>query len=99
MNDEPNDSVMAVAHDFRKQVDIHDPDAQFKCVVEEIGELSEALNTGSHDAIEEEIGDIIVTVAVLADLYGVDAIDSYYDQMADNMEKSPSKKGGKVTKA
>ncbi|MFP3171160.1 MAG: MazG nucleotide pyrophosphohydrolase domain-containing protein [Sulfolobaceae archaeon] len=44
----------------------------FTWLVEEIGELAEALLSGNRDAIEEEIADVIAWTVSVANLLGVD---------------------------
>lgn len=44
----------------------------FTWLVEEVGELAEALLTGNRDAIEEEIADVIAWTVSVANLLGVD---------------------------
>lgn len=51
--------------------------SQFAKVVEEIGEAAHEISRGTTDskAFEDAIGDILVTVIILADIYGYDAED------------------------
>lgn len=44
----------------------------FTWLVEEVGELAEALLSGNRDAIEEEIADVIAWTVSVANLLGVD---------------------------
>ncbi|QGR20043.1 MazG nucleotide pyrophosphohydrolase domain-containing protein [Stygiolobus azoricus] len=46
--------------------------ATFTWLVEEVGELAEALLSGNRDAIEEEIADVIAWTVSVANLLGVD---------------------------
>lgn len=49
-----------------------DPERVWDKLAEEIGETREAVATGSHDRIEDEIGDMLFVVCNLARKYGVD---------------------------
>lgn len=89
------DEYQIQAAQFRNRMHIDDADAQFKCLVEEVGELAEALNC-EEDA-GEEIADVLVTAFVLADIEEVDVRAEYIDKMEYNLGKTPSKRGGKVT--
>ncbi len=51
--------------------------ATFTWLVEEIGELAEAILSGSKESIEEEIADVIAWTLSLANLLGVDAEKSF----------------------
>jgi len=44
----------------------------FTWLVEEVGELAEALLSGNRDAIEEEVADVIAWTVSVANLLGVD---------------------------
>lgn len=44
----------------------------FTWLVEEVGELAEALLSGNRDAIEEEIADVIAWTVSVANLLGID---------------------------
>jgi len=47
--------------------------ATFTWLVEEVGELAEALLSGDRGAIEEEIADVLAWTLSIANLVGVDA--------------------------
>ncbi len=47
--------------------------ATFTWLVEEIGELAEAILSGDKDRIEEEVADVLAWTLSLANLLGIDA--------------------------
>jgi NTP pyrophosphatase (non-canonical NTP hydrolase) len=51
--------------------------ATFTWLVEEIGELAEAILSGNKESIEEEIADVIAWTLSLANLLGVDVERSF----------------------
>ena len=48
------------------------PDATFRWLTEEVGELARALRTGDADNLEHEVGDVLAWLTTVADLAGVD---------------------------
>ena len=48
------------------------PDATFRWLTEEVGELARALRTGDRANLEHEFGDVLAWLASLANLEGVD---------------------------
>lgn len=88
------DTYQTYAAQFRERTQITDADAQFKCLVEEVGELAEALNCERDPS--GEIADVLITAFVLADLLEIDVREAYVEKMTHNLRKSPSKQGGKV---
>ena len=83
--------------EFIEQAEIGDRDAHFKVMVEEMGELSEALNEDDRAAQAEELADLRVTVEVMAELLGVDLDAAFEKKMEYNLRKTASKtEGGKV---
>jgi NTP pyrophosphatase (non-canonical NTP hydrolase) len=74
-------------------------DQQFKALVEEVGELSEALNTEvGDDAVAEELADIIFVTRSLAELRDINITSELVETIAENSEKDESVDGNKVTK-
>ena len=51
--------------------------ATFTWLVEEVGELAEAILSGNEESIEEEIADVIAWTLSLANLLGVDVERSF----------------------
>ncbi len=47
--------------------------ATFTWLVEEVGELAEAILSGDNDRVEEEIADVLAWTLSLANLLGIDA--------------------------
>ena len=75
-------------------------DQQFKALVEEVGELSEALNTeASDEEVAEEIADVLFVARSLAELRGINASMQLNEVINENKEKDRSKDGRKVTKS
>jgi len=52
----------------------------FTWLVEEIGELGEALLKGSHRDVEEEIADVIAWTLSIANLAGVDVEEAFKEK-------------------
>lgn len=48
------------------------PDATFRWLTEEVGELAKALRHGEQDELAHEFGDVLAWLASLANLSGVD---------------------------
>jgi NTP pyrophosphatase (non-canonical NTP hydrolase) len=48
------------------------PDATFRWLTEEVGELAKALRHGDHDELEHEFSDVLAWLASLANLTGVE---------------------------
>lgn len=88
------DNYQIQAAQFVNRMGIDDQDAQFKALVEEVGELAEALNRDEDPAAE--IADVLVTAFGLADVVDVDVRAAYDEKMAHNLQKSGRKVGGKV---
>jgi len=88
--------------DIREFVSKHDIDAdsQHKCLVEELGELSEVLLVdGDTEDVAEEIGDVIFVAWTLALLHDVSAMEAVSDVAAENVQKDETVDGGKVTQS
>lgn len=72
---------------------------QFRALVEEVGELSEALNTGGEDdEVLEELADIVFIAYTLAIMRDESLTDETWDVADENLAKSPSREGEKITK-
>ena len=54
-----------------------DSESQFLKLVEEVGELANALGKGSKEGISDAIGDTIIVLTILARLEGLDVHDCY----------------------
>lgn len=50
-------------------------DGQFKKTLEEVQELSDAIDAGDIVEVEDAIGDIIVTLIIQAEMWGLSATD------------------------
>ena len=52
-----------------------DPRAQFLKVVEEVGEVAAAMARGEPDKLKDGIGDVVVTLIILAQQHGMEIDD------------------------
>lgn len=63
-----NEFVKNVQHwAISRGVDIGDPKAQYLKVVEEVGEIASGLARGNQETIKDGIGDVAVTLVILAE--------------------------------
>lgn len=68
-------------------------------LVEEVGEFSEAVNTGASEGkIAEELADVVFVALSLAILYDVDVASELHRVTQENLQKSTATEGSKVTK-
>jgi len=74
-------------------------DQQFKQLVEEVGELSEALNRDDTAAITEELADIVFVARSLVELRGINITDELTKVIKENRSKDTQTDGQKVTKS
>jgi len=83
---------------FNSRHDITE-DQQFKALVEEVGELAEALNRHrGDDAIAEELADVVFVARSLAELRDINITSELVETIAENNKKDESTSGQKVTK-
>ena len=74
-------------------------DQQFKALVEELGELSEALNTDATDEqVAEELADILFVSRSLAELREINISSELNGTIDENLGKNTATDGQKVTK-
>jgi NTP pyrophosphatase (non-canonical NTP hydrolase) len=74
-------------------------DAQFRQLVEEIGELAEAYNREAGDeVVGEELADVLFVARSLAELREINVTGILDDVIDENAQKDTSIKGQKVTK-
>ena len=69
---------------FDKGLDKADPSKQMLKVVEELGEVAGAMARGKRDELIDGIGDVIVTVIILAQQHGLridDCLQVAYDEI------------------
>jgi len=79
--------------------DVIDAQSQFNCLVEEVGELAEALNKDApDDAVAEEVGDVLFVARTIAVLHGINATTALNTVISENVRKSLDADGNKVTK-
>lgn len=60
--------------------------ATFTWLVEEVGELAEALLKGDRESIEEELADVIAWTLSVANLVGIDAEKAFRKKYAKELE-------------
>ena len=60
--------------------------ATFTWLVEEVGELAEALLKGDRESIEEELADVIAWTLSVANLVGIDAEEAFRKKYAKELE-------------
>lgn len=71
-------------------LDKGDPHMQMLKVVEEVGELTQGLVKKRQDEIVDGIGDVLVTIVILAQQLGLDATECFgsaYDEIKDRKGK------------
>jgi len=86
----------------KKFVNKHDlsETQQFRALVEEVGELSEALNTDASDEqVVEELADIGFIAYTLAEMRDEQFWHEVHMTAEENLQKSASTEGAKITKA
>lgn len=76
-----------------------DMDAQFRQLVEEVGELAEALNREDSELLAEEIGDVVFVARSMAELEDIDVTEMVNQIAEENLEKDAETDGSKVTKS
>lgn len=85
-------------HSFNERHSVSEQQ-QFRALIEEVGELAEALNTeAGDDAVAEELADIIFVARSLAELRDIDISHVVNETIAENSDKDATTNGQKVTK-
>ncbi len=62
--------------------------ATFTWLVEEVGELAEALLNGDKEKIGEEVADIIAWTLSIANLTGIDAFKHFKEKYMEDLERA-----------
>lgn len=78
-------------NEWRKQRNLADPKAQTMKVMEEVGELSAAINKQNREKLIDSLGDTLVTVILLAQIEGLDptkCLESAWQVIADRKGKT-----------
>lgn len=78
-------------NEWRKQRNLADPKAQTMKVMEEVGELSAAINKQNREKLIDSLGDTLVTVILLAQMEGLDptkCLESAWQVIADRKGKT-----------
>ena len=65
-------------------------------MVEETSELLDAVLNKDRDAVEEELGDCMILLADIADMYGIDLISAGYRKMAVNAKRTWTNNNGVI---
>jgi NTP pyrophosphatase (non-canonical NTP hydrolase) len=88
--------------EFRDKHGLDKDSDQFNILVEEVGELGEAIARGNEEDILDECVDVIYVARLLSTIYQEDSSTPFgvrYRRTAnENLEKDISKDGNKVTK-
>lgn len=77
--------------EWRKQRNLADPKAQTMKVMEEVGELSAAINKQNREKLIDSLGDTLVTVILLAQMEGLDptkCLESAWQVIVDRKGKT-----------
>lgn len=75
-----------------------DTEGQFKQLVSEVGELGEEINKENDEKIAEELSDVIFVAWSICLIENVDINSELVEVCMENLDKSESKEGSKVTK-
>ncbi len=67
--------------------------ATFSWLVEEVGELAEALRSGERDRVSEEIADVIAWAVSIANLVGVDLEEALRVKYGRELSGCPGREG------
>jgi len=70
--------------------------ATFTWLVEEVGELAEALLSGDKDRISEELADVLAWTISVANLVGVDVVEAFVRKYPGSGVCKEMKSGGKA---
>lgn len=76
---------------FNKGLHQAEPKGQFTKVVEEVGEVASALARGNKELLQDGIGDVIVTLIILAQQHGLsleECLEMAYNEIADRKGKT-----------
>jgi len=68
--------------------------ATFAWLVEEVGELAEAIRRGDPEAAREEIADVIAWTVSIANLLGVDVEEALWEKYRGDLEGAGCSRGG-----
>lgn len=84
--------LIANVEQWSKDKNLHQADSakQFLKVTEEVGEVASALARGNHDGLKDGIGDVIVTLIILAQQNGLtveECLSFAYDEIKDRKGK------------
>lgn len=74
----------------RNLIDGSDPKSQCLKTMSELGELADNLNKGRHEAAKDDIGDVLVTLIIIAEQIGTsleECLDVAWDDIKDRRGK------------
>jgi len=94
-----SDEIDGLIQGFVEKHDL-DVEQQFHCLVEEVGEVSEAILKEKDDfEVERELADVLFVARTMHKLLGGTARHHLKDVAEHNIRKSVSRKGDKISKS
>lgn len=84
-NDDLFNLIIKWGHD-RNIVEGSDPKSQLLKTMSELGELADGINKNRIDEIVDGVGDVIVTLVLICEKYGItlnDCVNTAYDEIKD----------------
>lgn len=87
------DSLFTKVREWGREKNINDARSQFARMVEEVGEIATELNRNRFDslAMEDSLGDALVTLIIFADIAGYnleDCLELAYNEIKDRKGKT-----------
>jgi len=91
------EEAMMLVGQFNEKYDMK-TDNQALMLGAETGELQEAILKDDYDNMKEEVGDVLFVVVSICINESISPVEALEEVSKENMNKSTSKEGGKVTK-
>lgn len=87
------DRLVKLVEEWSRDRDLHEADSskQFLKVIEEVGEVADALAKDKPDELKDGIGDTVVTLIILAQQNGLtleECLETAYNEIADRKGKT-----------
>ena len=87
------DKLVKLVEEWSRDRDLHETDSskQFLKVIEEIGEVADALAKDKPEELKDGIGDTVVTLIILAQQNGLtleECLETAYNEIADRKGKT-----------
>ena len=87
------DKLVKLVEEWSRDRDLHEADSskQFLKVIEEIGEVADALAKGKPDELKDGIGDTVGTLIILAQQNGLtleECLETAYNEIAERKGKT-----------